>query len=221
VKIYGNTTDPDLGPLHVGNDINSVSLGPYGQSPGLNDFFNTSYLGFNCHRRYTANTWSTYSDGANGGVLFRANANGRLYISAIPRSGNGLDPDRTGTSGLTDQYINSCTVVQIWSEKQTNGSLLPRFDVNGTIRAKEVRVKVQGWWPDYVFDPSYKLSPLSELRNYIQTERHLPGMPSAACVAAQEDVDLGTMQTKLLEKVEELTLYILQLESRIKQLEGK
>jgi hypothetical protein len=73
--------------------------------------------------------------------------------------------------------------------------------------------------PDYVFQPDYNLMPLHELRTYIKTNSHLPNVPSAKELEATE-VDLGEMNRLLLEKTEELTLYILQLEERLKTLES-
>jgi hypothetical protein len=72
--------------------------------------------------------------------------------------------------------------------------------------------------PDYVFAEDYNLMTLDELRAYIQTERHLPNIQSAKEMEAAP-VDLGEMNRLLLEKVEELTLYILELEERLDSLE--
>lgn len=88
------------------------------------------------------------------------------------------------------------------------------FAVDGKAMMEEVEVQLSGDWPDYVFEENYDLLPLSELERHIKSHRHLPGIPS------QADMDgaglaIGEMQTKLLEKVEELTLYILQLNDRI------
>ena len=73
--------------------------------------------------------------------------------------------------------------------------------------------------PDYVFAPDYSLLSFQELRDYLRTNRHLPNIPSAKEMEAQP-VDLGELTRLLLEKVEESTLYILQLEERIKVLEA-
>lgn len=74
--------------------------------------------------------------------------------------------------------------------------------------------------PDYVFAPNYNLLPLSDLRIYLATNRHLPNIPSAAEMENTE-VDLGELTRLLLEKIEENTLYILQLEERLKHVESK
>jgi|GEM_PF-1927457 len=91
---------------------------------------------------------------------------------------------------------------------------------NGTIRAREVKVDLQ-IIPDYVFDKDYNLMSLDELRTFVEQNQHLPNIKSEEEFIEQGDYSLGEMNVKLLEKVEELTLYILQLEERIDQLEKK
>jgi len=83
-----------------------------------------------------------------------------------------------------------------------------KLSVNGTIRAKEVIVDTG--WSDYVFEDSYRLAPLSEVESHIKANKHLPGIPSAAEVA-EHGVSMGDMQSKLLAKIEELTLYMIEL----------
>ncbi len=84
-----------------------------------------------------------------------------------------------------------------------------KLAVNGTITAKEVVVTTTGW-PDYVFQEDYQLMPLDQLEARITAEGKLPGVPSAAAIEAG-GISLGEMQKTLMEKVEELTLYVLQL----------
>jgi hypothetical protein len=74
--------------------------------------------------------------------------------------------------------------------------------------------------PDYVFEPGYKLMPLDELNTFVTTNRHLPEVPSAAAVT-QGELDMTQMQLKLLQKVEELTLYTLQQQATIEKLQAK
>lgn len=90
---------------------------------------------------------------------------------------------------------------------------------NGEVYARKYTTTLNNI-PDYVFEPSYKLMPINELRSYLQANRHLPNVPSAKQYA-EDGVDLGEMNRVLLEKTEELTLYLLQLEERIRQLEEK
>jgi hypothetical protein len=68
--------------------------------------------------------------------------------------------------------------------------------------------------PDYVFEKQYKLMPLADLKAYIETAKHLPGVKSAKQVV-EEGLNIGQSQMALLEKVEELTLYTLQQEEQL------
>jgi len=92
-----------------------------------------------------------------------------------------------------------------------------RLDVAGAIHASEIITNNYDW-ADYVFKPAYKLASLSEVEGAIKRDGHLPGMPSAADVAAH-GLNMGEMQAKLLQKIEELTLHQIDQEKRIEQLE--
>jgi hypothetical protein len=81
--------------------------------------------------------------------------------------------------------------------------------VNGTIRAQEVIVTTQGW-PDRVFKPGYNLKPLHEVEKYIKKNSRLEGIPSEKEVMAK-GVPMGEMQAKLLQKLEETTLYLIEM----------
>ena len=85
--------------------------------------------------------------------------------------------------------------------------------VNGFIKAKKLRVDINGW-ADYVFDPSYNLMPLPELAKFISVNRRLPEIPTAAEVE-KEGIDVGSNQTALLKKIEELTLYIIEQNKKL------
>jgi len=95
------------------------------------------------------------------------------------------------------------------------GSLLA---VDGKITCEEVLVKLSQNWPDYVFAKDYQLTPLSEVKSYINEHQHLPGIPNAATIQ-DEGIELGEMQRKMMEKIEELTLYIISLEEKVQRLE--
>ena len=82
--------------------------------------------------------------------------------------------------------------------------------VNGAIIAEEIRVELNNNWPDYVFDTTYQLKSIPELTDFIEKNNHLPGMPSADKIN-DEGYHLGEIQRKMMEKIEELTLYIIQL----------
>lgn len=83
-----------------------------------------------------------------------------------------------------------------------------RLDVCGTIRAKEVLVETG--WCDYVFDKDYKLRSFDELEKYINENKHLPGIAPATEVE-KDGLKIAEMNKAMMEKIEELTLYVLQL----------
>jgi len=89
------------------------------------------------------------------------------------------------------------------------GTLSPRerLSVNGKIRAHEIKVETANW-PDYVFAQDYQLPSLKETEKHIKEKGHLPGIPSAEEVKTN-GVDLGEMNAKLLQKIEELTLHLI------------
>lgn len=94
------------------------------------------------------------------------------------------------------------------------------LSVGGKIASEEILVDLKADWPDYVFKKDYELMSLSELRKHIYSKGHLPGLPAASEVQ-DVGIELGEMNRVLVEKIEELTLYILQQEERIKALEDK
>ncbi len=90
--------------------------------------------------------------------------------------------------------------------------------VNGDIHTQEVRVDLNGW-ADFVFENNHNLPTLKEVELYIKDKGHLKDIPSAQEVA-KNGILLGEMNTKLLQKIEELTLYIIEQEKRIETLEN-
>lgn len=89
-----------------------------------------------------------------------------------------------------------------------------KLAVAGDIIAERVVLKLKTTWPDYVFKPSYNLRPLSDVKAFINTYSHLPDIPSEQEVK-ENGIGLGELNTKLLQKVEELTLYLLQMQTNI------
>ena len=126
---------------------------------------------------------------------------------------NGYRIINTGNNGGI--FINANNNVGI-------GTLNPihELSVNGTIQAKELIVTtLAADWPDFVFDPEYKLTSLHELGKYIESEKHLPGVPSANEIG-EEGIKISEMNAVLLQKVEELTLYVIELQKQIDELKG-
>jgi hypothetical protein len=95
-----------------------------------------------------------------------------------------------------------------------------RLLVDGGILAGEVEVIDMNNWPDYVFLPDYKAPTAADLEIFIRENGHLPGIPSAAEIH-EEGLKLGEMQARLLEKIEELTLIIIQQQKEIDSLKAQ
>jgi len=93
-----------------------------------------------------------------------------------------------------------------------------KLAVEGKIGAREIQVTAAPTFPDYVFNSNYKLRSLSSLEQYINQNKHLPGVPSADEVEKNGGIELGKLNTKLLEKVEELTLYVIELKKENQQM---
>lgn len=92
-----------------------------------------------------------------------------------------------------------------------------KLDVNGTLRANEILVNI-GNGADFVFEDNYQLRPLQEVSTFIQENGHLPEIQSAADMQ-ENGVSITDLQIQLLQKIEELTLYIIQQNERIENLE--
>jgi hypothetical protein len=105
---------------------------------------------------------------------------------------------------------------------QTFPTLNPKYKlyVGGSMVCEELVVKLRASWADYVFAPDYTLMKLSDVKTYIAANSHLPGVP-AACEIAENGVATGEMLAIQMKKIEELTLYLIQMEERIKQLEAQ
>ena len=126
---------------------------------------------------------------------------------------------RTRASGdYNDLYISTSGNIGLGTYTTTVNGISYRLAVNGSILAKEVRVRTD--WADYVFAKDYKLMSLNELEKYITTHQHLPEVPSATEVETQ-GIDVGKSNALLMKKVEELTLYIIRLNKKIESLEAQ
>lgn len=149
---------------------------------------------------------STGSGGAAGVVIATTAANS---------NNNGYADIQAFYAG-TGNY-NTPMVLQRLGGNVGIGTANPQslLSVNGTITAKQVTVTQLGW-SDYVFEPSYKLRSLPAVESYIQANRHLPDVPSAAEVG-KNGVDIGETQASLLRKIEELTLYAIAQEKQLQE----
>lgn len=167
---------------------------------------------------------SVFSNG-NSAIFFTAKTQAGDYNALAQANDNGIFwADNYGTdnasSGLViGPWTHASGGAGIRIDASGNvgiGTWAPGYtlDVNGIIRANEVKVCAFGTC-DFVFDKDYKLMPLNDLENYLNLNHHLPGIPSAQEMEKDGNVSLGKMDSQLLQKVEELTLYILQQQKEI------
>ncbi|SMC75222.1 hypothetical protein [Pedobacter africanus] len=163
-----------------------------------------------------------YQNGTN--IDFYIVPNAAIYTSFAVSSfsyGYGLTPQYvTITEQTTTPEGNDITAsasIKTVTSTDGNGNVGigttdPRgykLAVNGKVRAQEIKVEASPW-PDYVFAKDYELPTLQETEKHIKDKGHLPGIPSAAEVKAN-GVDLGEMNAKLLQKIEELTLHLIEM----------
>lgn len=92
-----------------------------------------------------------------------------------------------------------------------------KLSINGSIRTKEIKVEISNW-PDYVFNSDYTLLPLTELKKYISQNNHLPDLPSANDVAAENGINMGEIVKVQIKKIEELTLYLIEKDKQFDDL---
>lgn len=115
-------------------------------------------------------------------------------------------------------YTNTNTLCATMLDNRLGiGTSNPQYhlDVMGTIRAKEILVETTG--ADFVFADNYHLRPLSEVKTFIAENKHLPEIQSAQEMQ-ENGVSVSELQTRLLQKIEELTLYLIQQEETIQEL---
>ncbi len=150
-----------------------------------NNTFGISHLGLN------GNKLATQMGGTSAGIGTFSNTNMRIFCNSTSAM---LIAAATGNVGIgTDNPTY-------------------KLSVNGNIRSKEVVVEIG--WADYVFDKEYKLRSLPEVENYIREHNHLPGIPSAKEIETN-GLQLGDTQKRMMEKIEELTLYIIEMKKEI------
>jgi hypothetical protein len=190
------------------------------------------------------NSLTTVGDLRIGSVVAPANTYGKmLYFGTPGENGDNMFISRFNVASdaselrvsVGDDYNDKFIVGRkFWDQPEfepmftvvTNGNVgigtsnpVNKLDVKGVIRATEV--KIETGWADFVFNDDYRLKPLSEVNTFIKENRHLPEIPSAAEVKENEGVNLGEMQVKLLQKIEELTLYLIQQENTIQELKSE
>lgn len=147
-------------------------------------------------------------------IEFKTFLGGPANGNSFSMGTSGSSPIALYTNSANRIFITAAGNVGIGTDNPTN-----KLSVYGNIRSTEVIVETANW-PDYVFNKRYQLQPLAEVEKYIQQNNHLPNIPSANEIE-KSGLQLGDMQKRMMEKMEELTLYIIQQQKEIDALRKK
>ena len=191
---------------------------PTGEAGKRDIIFNFKYAGQSGIRAFRGDEWGTFlqlmtSQPGDATGMPRV----RMHIDQYGKIGVGtVNPSSEFDVNGTISSHNLLTSGSIGiGTANTEGYKLA---VNGVIRAKEI--KVESDWADFVFKKDYKLPTLKEVETHINENGTLPGIPSEAEVKAN-GVNLAETNALLLQKIEELTLYIIQQEKRMESMEAE
>jgi len=150
-------------------------------------------------------------------ISFEFASAGKSIIRTYRGSGWGnymqfLTTDNSGSTPYVRLHIHDNGKIGIGTEVPQS-----ELDVRGKIIASEVEIKVlPTGGADFVFKPNYNLMPLSEVESYVQKNQHLPEIPSEKEMI-ENGLNVNEMQIKLLQKIEELTLYVIEQEKKIEK----
>lgn len=235
IRMYGGATG--LSNIYFYKDISSPTLGAsIGYNPGSDYAYiangTSAYftpIGLGVGTAGPVSKFHVFSGqdvglgGASNGFMMLGNSTGANLIAdnnEIMVRNNGAASDMFLQHDAGNLIIcgNEQGAVGIGVQ---SGATLPAgylLAVDGKIISEELKVQLSGNWPDYVFQDNYNLKSFDHLRSYIKENKHLPNIPAAAEVE-KNGIEVGDMQKRMVEKIEELTLYILELEQRLKALE--
>lgn len=216
----------------------AISYLGFGQWTGTNPIWTNSNVGIGIstpgEKAHIVGTLRVDGTTGNGGVrIFKDGNNAitsHLYLGNVANNrAFNFQLNANGSAMTLWTYAGST-----WQQKFTftaNGGLLIgesnvsmptnyRLYVQTGILTEKVKVALTTStdWADYVFDKNYKLNSLEEVKTFVEKNKHLPGVPSASELVEQGGIDLGKMDAKLMEKIEELTLYVIQLNEENKAL---
>ncbi|HSY75830.1 MAG TPA: hypothetical protein VK890_03170 [Bacteroidia bacterium] len=226
----GIRIDGTNGNFWVGRSTVSATLGSCGEASSLG--YATSYVGFNASR--LSSGWATNGDGSsNGGAAIYGDVGGDICFATIPKTGGGnqisINDVTVGNNTIMKIGSNGKVIIgnpfgstAIYTANVNTWGLSYTLLVAGGIITDQVKVASvnSANWSDYVFANDYKLKSLNELEQFYKENKHLPDVPSAKDVK-DSGVDLVQMDATLLKKIEELTLYIVQQQKQIQEMQTK
>ncbi len=153
-------------------------------------------------------------------AIFTAMNDGSSHIQYLLKDHQGSLAEVAGSEGQIEFHNQNLKVMSIKADNSVvfgNPDIACEVFINGELTTNQIRVNTGFWW-DRVFSPDYALMPLNDLRDFITQNHHLPEIPPEAEVL-ESGIDLGEMNGLLLKKIEELTLYLLEQDSKINNLQ--
>jgi len=198
--------------------VSTSGAGSFGSLTASGNISTTGTGSFDNGQVYTA------SNGSTARQYFVGSGNKKLTVG-VHNNGNAFfwneatGPVTFGVGGNEKMRVMNSGFVGIGTNDPKQ-----MLHVTGNVRANkveavDVEVRPSGW-ADYVFADDYELKPLAEVKSYIEANNHLPDVPSAAQVE-EEGISVAEMQKTMLQKIEELTLYVIELKEENEQLKAK
>lgn len=208
--MQNRVTISDIGNVGIGTYTPNGKLTVVGGFPGDGIWLaNTgSTTNFSFLNNMTPGAWNSLTQQGDNMILWKG--------SAPDNSNSGGLVIGPWSSGYTGIRITSTGNVLIGEATQVNSSY--KLDIAGNVRAGKLVINTTG--ADYVFEPGYRLMPLAIVADSIRTHHHLPGIAPAGQMQ-KDGMDLGDNQTRLLAKVEELTLYLIKMEETVERQQKK
>jgi len=226
-------------PTGTGSYSSLMAISPWSDDTGgPTHELNFNQQGIYWRQGLRSSGWGSWknilTDDGNGNVgIGTISPNAKLTVNQINPSGWGgnlnaisvVSPDNLYHLDVNTYVVASGNVGYHFSPNGNTGMVVTtpgnvgigttspdaKLAVKGQVHAQEVKVDLNGAVaPDYVFEKDYQLTSLEEIKNYIDQNKHLPEVPSAAAME-KNGVQLGEMNMLLLKKIEELTLYVIEL----------
>ncbi|MCU0326529.1 MAG: hypothetical protein MUF45_14955 [Spirosomaceae bacterium] len=178
-----------------------ILINPFGGNVGINTGSNTVLSNLLVHKSTSANFGSAVFKGTTHYSHFHFDTNEDTYI----RGG------KDGSHVIINDIVGGNVGIGVYPYTY-------KLEVNGTARTKEVIVETG--WADYVFEDNYKLKSIDELEAFVKENKHLPNIPKASEIETN-GLKVGETNKAMMEKIEELALYIIQLKKEIDVLKAK
>ena len=201
-------------------DQTGISVQSVSQSPVLAIYPNNGQTVVNVNGVNSPATFNVNSPGSMQSIIWTTNGapgNGAGYGFGIDVGGLGHIYTNTN-SPVSAMTFDNLGNVAIGTSNTTSNGIAYSLSVLGNIHTVEVRV--EPGWSDYVFEKNYHLRPLEEVKQFIDQNGHLPEVPSAVEVK-ENGINLGETDALLLKKIEELTLYMIELKKENEELKNR